>query len=283
MSFDPQKTDIDEQIDFVATLGNMLQQDKQAKMEKIIETMPTIIQTHLIIEPNWAQVMKKAKNLEHIIQKCDPLAIAPPILQGAGAVPSLYSHIAQSEGQDSENIPKLFKSTKGRRGKELGKGKEKSQQQPQSPPLPQKKKSIIKRQTTIIIMRIIKAIVEATNPTGVIKVAAENLIEVLNKGEGDNKTIIGANTKATTNNLTPPVEAITIPIITVIIKAEVDAAMVVIITEVTAMEEAIIKAITTTNITHMMMVHRWNNMAHHVHFVVVLITLLRIVSKDSMI
>ena len=52
MSFDPQKTDIDEQKDFVATPGNMLQQDEQGKMEKFIETMPTIIQTHLIIEPN---------------------------------------------------------------------------------------------------------------------------------------------------------------------------------------------------------------------------------------
>ena len=66
LSFDPQKTDIDEQIDLVLTLGNMLQ-DKHAKMEKFIETMPTIIQTHLIIEPNWAEVTKKAKNLEHII------------------------------------------------------------------------------------------------------------------------------------------------------------------------------------------------------------------------
>ena len=52
LSFDPQKTDIDEQIDLVLTLGNMLQQDKHSKMEKFIETMPTIIQKHLIIEPN---------------------------------------------------------------------------------------------------------------------------------------------------------------------------------------------------------------------------------------
>ena len=64
LSFDLQKTDIDEQIDLVLTLGNMLQQDEQAKMDK---TMPTIIQTHLII-PNWEEVTKKAKNLEHIIQ-----------------------------------------------------------------------------------------------------------------------------------------------------------------------------------------------------------------------
>ena len=52
LSFDPQKTEIDEQIDLVSTLGNILGQDKQAKMEKFIETMLTIMQTHLIIEPN---------------------------------------------------------------------------------------------------------------------------------------------------------------------------------------------------------------------------------------
>ena len=67
MSFDPQKTDIDEQINLVLTLGNMLKQDEQAKMDKFIGTMPTIIQTHLIIAPNLKEVAKKAKNLEHII------------------------------------------------------------------------------------------------------------------------------------------------------------------------------------------------------------------------
>ena len=83
-------------------------------------------------------------------------------------------------------------------------------------------------------MRIIQVIIEAANPTGVNKAVAENLTEVPNKGEGDSKTIIGANTKATTDNSMPPVEAITIIIITVIIKGEVDMAVVVIITEVMA-------------------------------------------------
>ena len=68
LSIDPQKTDIDEQIYLVLTLGNMLQQDEHSKTEKFIETMPTIIQTLLIIEPNWAEVTKKPKNLEHIIR-----------------------------------------------------------------------------------------------------------------------------------------------------------------------------------------------------------------------
>ena len=87
------------------------------------------------------------------------------------------------------------------------------------------------------------------------------------------------------DNLTLPMEAITITIVAVIIKAEVDMAMVVIITEVAAMDEVVIKAITitnTTSITHMMMVHRLSNMAHHAHFAVVLITLPNTVLKESM-
>ena len=106
-------TDIDEQMDLVLTLDNMLNQDEQATMDKFIETMPTIIQTHLIIMPNWEEVIKKAKNLEHIIQRSEPLAIAPLISQDTEAVHGLYSHIAQSQDQDSTSLPKPFKSARG--------------------------------------------------------------------------------------------------------------------------------------------------------------------------
>ena len=85
--------------------------------------MPTIIQIHLIIKPDWAEVTKKAKNLEHIIWRCEPSTTASSIIQGAGAVPGLYSHIAQFQDQDSGNIPKPFKITKGKGGKKSGKGK----------------------------------------------------------------------------------------------------------------------------------------------------------------
>ena len=87
------------------------------------------------------------------------------------------------------------------------------------------------------------------------------------------------------DNLTPPTEIITVTIITVIIEAEVDMAMVVIITEVVAVDEVVIKAITiinTTSTTHMMMAHRLSNMAHYVHFVVVFVTLPNTVLKESM-
>ena len=142
----------------------------------------------------------------------------------------------------------------------------------------------MKRSATIITMRITEVIAEGADHIGVNKVA-EGHLEDPNNGEEDNKTIIGANTRITADNLTPPVEAITITIITVIIEAEVDVAMVVIITEVTATDKAVIEAITitnTTNITHIMMVHRLSNMSHHAHFAVTLVTLLNTVLKETM-
>ena len=81
------------------------------------------------------RITKKAKNIEHIIQRCEPPAIALPISQGAGAVPSLYSHVAQSQDQDSASIPKPFKTARGH-GEKKSKGKAKPQQQPQPPPPP---------------------------------------------------------------------------------------------------------------------------------------------------
>ena len=51
----------------------MLGQTAELKMEKFIDTMPTIIQTHLITCKTWAKTTKKVKELEHIIRKCDPL------------------------------------------------------------------------------------------------------------------------------------------------------------------------------------------------------------------
>ena len=73
LTFDPQKTDVDEHIDLINTLGDMLGQTARSKMEKFVDTMPTIIQTHLITCENWAKTTKKAKEFEHIIRKCDAL------------------------------------------------------------------------------------------------------------------------------------------------------------------------------------------------------------------
>ena len=112
----------------------------------------------------------------------------------------------------------------------------------------------------------------------------ENNIEVLSRGEGDNKPTIEANTKAIADNLTPPMAAIII-ITMAIIKVEVAVAVVEIIIDHGVAEGAITEAITiinTINITRIMMDLRSNNMGHHAHFAVVSIILLNIVLRENM-
>ena len=108
LTFDPQ-IDVDENIDLINTLGGMLGQTAEAKMEKFVDTMPTIIQTHLITCENWAKTTKKAKELEHIIRKCDALTAALLTLTQGTAVPSLYSHITHSDNKEETDIPQPFK------------------------------------------------------------------------------------------------------------------------------------------------------------------------------
>ena len=60
--FDPQKTDVDEHIDLINTLGNMLGQTAESKMDRFIETMPTIIQIHLITCKLGQRQLRKQKN-----------------------------------------------------------------------------------------------------------------------------------------------------------------------------------------------------------------------------
>ena len=110
--FDPKKTDVDEHIDLINTLGDMVDQKEEAKMEKFIETMPTMIQTHLILCENWADVTDKGKSLEHIIQKSDPPTPAMPLVTTGATVPGLYSHITHSVDKEEEEIPAPFKGAK---------------------------------------------------------------------------------------------------------------------------------------------------------------------------
>ena len=112
LSFDPKKTDIDQHIDLINTLGDMVDQKEEAKKEKFIETMPMMIQTHLIICKDWADVKDKAKSLEHIIQKCDPPTPAMPLMATGATVPGLYSHIAHSVDKEEGKIPPPFKGAK---------------------------------------------------------------------------------------------------------------------------------------------------------------------------
>ena len=127
--FDPQKVDVDEHIDLINTLGDMLGQTAESKMEKFIDTMPTIIQTHLITEKTWEKTNDKAKELEHIIRKFDPPAAALPNLTKGTTVPGLYSHIAHSDDKEETDIPQPFKGAHPKQPKHRGRGKGKQPQQ----------------------------------------------------------------------------------------------------------------------------------------------------------
>ena len=65
----------------------------------------------------------------------------------------------------------------------------------------------MKMQIITTTTRIIEVIIEAVDPTGA-NIMVESHIEGCSKGEGDNKPIIEANTKATTDNLIHPMVAI---------------------------------------------------------------------------
>ena len=60
--FDPQKMDVDEHIDLINMLGDMLGQTAESKIEKFIDTMSTIIQTHLITEKLGKKQQTKQKS-----------------------------------------------------------------------------------------------------------------------------------------------------------------------------------------------------------------------------
>ena len=134
LSVNPKTTDVDEHIDLINTLGDMVDQKEEAKKEKFIETMPTMIQTHLITCKDWATVKDTTKSVEHIIMKCDPPTLAMPMMATGATVPGLYYHIAHSVDKEEGEIPQPFKGAKPKQTRGRGKPKGKPQEQRQNPP-----------------------------------------------------------------------------------------------------------------------------------------------------
>ena len=123
LSFNPKNTDVDEHINLINTLGDMVDQKEEAKMEKFIEIMPMMIQTHLIMCKDWAAVKDTAKSLKHIILKCDPLTPAMPMMATGATLLGLYSHIAHLVDKEEGEIPQLFKGAKPKQNRGRGKPK----------------------------------------------------------------------------------------------------------------------------------------------------------------
>ena len=170
LSFDPKNTDVDGHIDLINTLGDMVDQKEETKMEKFIETMPTMIQTHLIICKDWADVKDTVRSLEHIIQKCDPPTPAMPMMATGATVPGLYSHIAHSVDKEEGEIPQLFKGTKPKQTRGRGKPKGK----------PHKDRTHLKpkRQMKHIHMRALTIIITMITTMPQVRVKAADLLLV---------------------------------------------------------------------------------------------------------
>ena len=289
--FDPQKMDFDKHIDLMNTLGDMLGQKEESKRDKFIDTMPTIIQTHLITEKTWAKTTDKVKELEHIIRKCDPLAAALPTLAKGTTVPGLYSHIAHSDDKDEMDIlqpfigacPKQPKCRGGRKSKQ-------PQQKPKNLP-PQKQDDQHNYNDTYnyyhnenyrgqsrgckyrSLLQRPKFFVAEANEIKIHTKAAIKMIAI--------KAII---TRAIKDSIITHVEislrviAMTSPEVGAM--AEAEAIITAVVTAGPIIKVMLI--INTMSIMVMMMSTRQDNMVHHVHYAVAIITLPNIALRESM-
>ena len=287
LSFDPKKTDVDEHIDLINTLGDMVDQKEEAKMEKFIETMPTMIQTHLIICKDWAETKNKAKSLEHIIQKCDPPTPAMPLVTTDATVPGLYSHIVHSVDKDEAEIPPPFKGAKPKQTR----GRGKPQGHRQNPPKTQRQMSHILMITLIMISILPHVKIEATDLL-MVKAVANNLEASHSEAEARDLSIIHVNFRTTgfrevhirVTVINRVATANPTSRVINLIPTEVEAtAGVLNKQEDTVMAGPITTIITITSISIILMISRLNSMAHPVAYAEVLIIPLSIATKENMI
>ena len=163
LSFNPKTTDVDEHIDLINTLGDMVDQKEEAKKEKFIETMPTMIQTHLITCKGWATVKDTAKSLKHIIMKCDPPTPAMPPMATGATVLRLYSHIAHLvDKEEGEYLNHLKMQNQNKLEVEVNlkenlKNKDRTHQKPK------RQKKLTHTKTLIITITMPQVRVEATD------------------------------------------------------------------------------------------------------------------------
>ena len=297
LSFDPKNTDVDEHIDLINTLGNMVDQKEEAKMEKFIETMPTMIQTHLITCKDWAVVKDTAKSLKHIIRKCDPPTPAMPLMATGATVMGLYSHIAHLVDKEEGEIAQPFKGAKPKQTRGRGKPKKENLMNKDRTHLkPKRQMKLMYIRALTIIITVITTMpqvrVEATDLL-LVKVVTDNLevshneteakdlnivnvsFKIINIREAHpNKTVL--NTAITTNPIFREINQITT-------EAKAMAVVLNIIGDVVEVGPTIrvVMECTSISITHM--IHSQNNMAHPAVYAVVIIILLSIVTRENMI
>ena len=295
--FDPQKMDIDEHIDLVNTLSDMLGQKDESKKDKLIDTMPTIIQMHLITEKDWPVTTKKAKELEHIIRKWDPPAAALSTLAKGTTVPGLYSHIAHSNDKDKAEIPQPFKGAHPKQPKPRGGGKGNQPQQKPKNPLPQTHKDQYNYEDTNNYYHNENYRGQSRGRRPYRGQNTGHSFRGQNfhgRGQRNQNTYQGqyqndgyqSNNYQGNQGFYHNPHKISVKVI-VMVNLEAEAmAVAETITTVMVVVGPIIEAMLITNIISimfMMMSTRWINTVHHVLYAVAIITLPNIVLKESMI
>ena len=296
LSFDPKNTEVGEYIDLINTLGDMVDQKEEAKMEKFIETMPTMIQTHLIRCKDWAEEKDTAKSLEHTIQKCDPPTPAMPMMATGATLPGLYSHIAHLVDKEEGKIPQSFKDAKPKQTRGRGKPKEnlKNKDRTHLKPKSQMKLMYMRALTIIITMITImpQARVEGTGLL-LVKAVTDNLEVSQNETEAKDLSIVNVSFRIidirevhpnkTVLNMAITVNPIFREIKQIATEAEAMAKVLSILEGVVMVWPTLRVAMEHTSISITRMTHNQNNMAHPAVYAVVSITLLSIATKENMI
>ena len=296
LSFDPNNTDVDEHIDLINTLGDMVDQKEKAKMEKFIETMPMMIQTHLITCKDWAAVKDTAKSLKHTMQKCDPPTPAMPIMATGATVSGLYSHIAHSVDKEEGEIPQPFKGTKPKQPEVEVNLKENLMNKDRTHLKPKRQSKLIPMKTLTIIITTITTMpqvrVEATDLL-LVKAVTGNLEVSHNETEAKDLSIVNISFRITTirethHNKTVLNMAITVNPISREVKqiateAEAMAAVLNILEDAVMVGPIIRIAMECINISTTCMTHNQNNMALPAVYAVASIIFLSIVTRENMI
>ena len=273
----------------------MVDQKEEAKMEKFIETMPTMIQTHLIICKDWADVKDKVKSLEHIIQKCDPPTPAIPLMATGATVLGLYSYIVHLVDKEGK-IPQPFKGPKPKQTRGRGKPKGKPQEQRQNPLKPKRQMKLIHMIALIIIITMIIILpqvrVEAADLL-MVKAVTDNLEVLHNETEAKDLNTVNvsfriinpreAHFNRTVLNMATTVNPTFREIKQIATEAKAVAGVLSNLEDMVVVGPTIRVAMGLTSISITRMTHRQNCMAHLVVYVVVLIIPPSIVTKENMI
>ena len=296
LSFDPKNTDVDEHIDLINTLDNMVDQKEEAKMEKFIETMPMMIQTHLIICKDWADVKDTVKSLEHIIQKCDPPTPTMPMMATGATVLELYSHIAHLVDKEEGEIPQPLKVQNQNKPEVEVNLKENLMNKDRTHLKPRRQMKLMHMKALTIIITMITIMPQVRAKTAdllLVKAVINNLEVSHNKTEAKdlnivnisfriidireahpNKTVL--NTAITANPIFREINQITT-------EAEVTAVVLSILEDTVMVGPTTRVVMEHTSISITCMTHSQNNMAHPAVNAAVLIILLNTVTRENMI